>query len=86
MHRGSAVVRCMIINDLLGYIDIGAHRVAADLLIVLRLFLSEESQISNASRRRASGQRPVGLDTALSSSSNALLPFQRGARRAGAMR
>ena len=82
MHRGHAVVRCMIVNDLLGYIDIGAHRVAADLLIVLRLFLSEESRISHASRRRAFGQCAAGFDPALSSRPSAVPPVRRGARRA----
>lgn len=41
-HRGRAAVRRMILGDLQGCIDIGAQRCAADLLIVLRLFLSEQ--------------------------------------------
>lgn len=41
MDRGPVIVRRMILSDLLGYLDIGAHRCATELLVVLRLFLSE---------------------------------------------
>ena len=65
MHRGPVAVRRMIVSDLLGYLDIGAHRLAADLFVVLRLFLSEENHMTHASRRQASGLRALGLDHAL---------------------
>ncbi len=41
MHRGMRVVRNMIVADMRRYIDLGAAARAADLLIVLRLFLSD---------------------------------------------
>jgi len=41
LHHGRAAVRRMIVCDLLSCLDIGAHRCAADLVVVLRLFLSE---------------------------------------------
>lgn len=41
LDRGHAKVREMMICDLCGYCDIGAQRVAADLLVVLRMFLTE---------------------------------------------
>ncbi len=55
LHRGRAAVRRMIIGDLLGCIDNGAQSCAADLLIVLRLFLSEQGNI----RRPRADRRPV---------------------------
>ena len=51
LHRGRAAVRRMIVRDLLGYLDIGAHGCAGDLLIVLRLFLSEPHEIASVPRR-----------------------------------
>jgi hypothetical protein len=77
LHRGRAVVRRMIVRDLLRALDIGAHRMAADLFIVLRLFLSAEPQVSLASRRQASGQRAVCFGRALSRHSPALPPMRR---------
>jgi hypothetical protein len=50
LHRGQAAVRRMIIGDLLGCMDIGAQRCAADLLVVLRLFRSEQSAVACAPR------------------------------------
>ncbi len=41
MHRGVREVRNMIIADLRRYIDLGAEARAADLLAVLKLFLSD---------------------------------------------
>lgn len=67
LHRGRAAVRRMIINDLLGCIDIGAQGCAADLLIVLRLFLSEQGPI----RRRRANRRPLREALGLSEPSRA---------------
>ena len=41
LSRGPVAVRSMIVADLRTILDLGASRQAADLLIVLRLFLSE---------------------------------------------
>ena len=62
MHRGRAVVLRMMVCDLCGYVDIGAHGLAADLLVVLRLFLSEQGEI----RRPRTDRRPVRESSALS--------------------
>jgi hypothetical protein len=50
LHRDRVAVRRMIASDLLDCLEIGAQRRAADLLVVLRLFLSERGDIS---RRRS---------------------------------
>ena len=63
LHRGRVAVRKMIVGDLLGYLDIGAQRYAADLLVVLRLFLSEENHITSATPRV--DRRPVREPSAL---------------------
>jgi hypothetical protein len=52
-HRGHAKLLGMMIRDLRGCLDIGADRCAADLVIVLRLFLSRRHEIVRASRRQA---------------------------------
>ena len=41
LKRGRVAVRDMIVADLRAFVDLGAQRRAADLLIVLRLFLSK---------------------------------------------
>lgn len=66
LHRGREAVLRMIVCDLRGYLDLGAQRFAADLLVVLRLFLSEQRDIACAPRRQAAAQRAVGFDQALS--------------------
>ncbi len=48
LARGHAKVLDMMICDLRGYRDIGAQRVAADLLVVLRMFLSENAESVDA--------------------------------------
>lgn len=40
LRRGSIAVRNMICADLRAFLDLGAHERAADMLLVLRLFLS----------------------------------------------
>ncbi|HEY8126164.1 MAG TPA: hypothetical protein VIF88_12195 [Methylocystis sp.] len=52
-HRGHAEALRMMIRDLRGCLDSGADRCAADLLIVLRLFLSRRHEMVRASRRQA---------------------------------
>lgn len=42
LHRGPASVKDMIVHDLRSCVDVGAHRFAEDLLVVLRLFLKRE--------------------------------------------
>jgi hypothetical protein len=71
MHRGAASVRRMMICDMRGYLDIGAHRCAADLLVVLRLFLSRRR---TAAPRKALNRTAVGLDRARSSQSRSPPP------------
>ncbi len=39
LHHGRRAVRNMIVADLRGFVDLGAQARAADLLLVLRLFL-----------------------------------------------
>jgi hypothetical protein len=68
LHHGRAAVRRMIVRDLLGCLDIGAQRCAADLLVVLRLFLSEEGDLS---RRRRADRRPAREPLGLSRPSRA---------------
>jgi hypothetical protein len=41
LHRGAVAVREIIVYDLRGFLDLGATNRAADLLVVLRLFLSK---------------------------------------------
>ena len=47
MHRGAAAVGKMIACDLRSYLDLGAERYAADLVVVLRLFLAESDEIED---------------------------------------
>lgn len=60
LHHGRAAVRRMIICDLLSCLDVGAQRCAADLLIVLRLFLSEQRDLNHHADRR-SAREPLSL-------------------------
>jgi len=64
-HRGRAGVRRMILSDLLGCFDIGAHHVAADLLVVLRLFLSAEGDIRRPRADRRPIKEPLGFSNPL---------------------
>jgi hypothetical protein len=41
MERGPEAVRDLIVTDLRGFLDLGAHHKAADRFIVLRWFLSD---------------------------------------------
>lgn len=52
LKRGPVVVRTIIVADLRSFLDLGASRRAADLLIVLRLFLSEYSEAGYILPRR----------------------------------
>jgi hypothetical protein len=54
LWRGDVVVRNMIRDDLRAFIDLGAQKQAADLLLVLRLFLSDYPE--------ARGRRSVAID------------------------
>lgn len=53
LHHDRAAVRRMIVSDLLSCLDIGALRCAADLVVVLRLFLSESEHDSPSAPARA---------------------------------
>lgn len=57
-HRGAAIVRDIIIADIRGFIDLGHPRVAADLVVVLRLFLAKCPEARRITRL------PVGWDGA----------------------
>lgn len=48
LGRGTIAVRDLIRSDLAGYIDLGAKTRAADLLLVLRLFLSDYPEASES--------------------------------------
>ncbi|MGA8169317.1 MAG: polysaccharide deacetylase [Methylocystis sp.] len=63
--HGRAKVLEMMVCDLRGYVDIGAHRVAADLLVVLRLFLSEQRELAAAPRRQPNDHAIIAFDRAL---------------------
>ncbi|MBI1869259.1 MAG: hypothetical protein HYS06_13365 [Methylocystis sp.] len=56
LGRGPQAVRDMIVADLRGWLDLGARRRAADLLIVLRFFLSDHPEARCAAPRVAHGQ------------------------------
>jgi hypothetical protein len=45
LKRGSSAVREMIVSDIRAAIDLGASRYAADLVLVLRMFLSKHTVI-----------------------------------------
>ncbi len=51
-ERSPAAIRDMIISDLRSFLDLGAKQRAADLLIVLRLFLSDYLQARRTAPRR----------------------------------
>jgi hypothetical protein len=51
-ERGPAAVRNMIIADLRSFLELGASRRAADLLIVLRLFFSKHPEAGYGPRLR----------------------------------
>ncbi len=48
LDRGVGAVRDLIRSDLAGYIDLGAKARAADLLLILRLFLSDYPEASES--------------------------------------
>lgn len=50
LDRGPGAVRKMIVADLRSFLDLGALRRAADLLVVLRLFLSEQPEAMDGPR------------------------------------
>ena len=47
-HHGRAIVLRMIVRDLRGFLDMGARHAAADLLVVLRLFMSARHKAAPA--------------------------------------
>ena len=49
LHRGPVAVREMIVSDLRRFLELGARNYAADLLVVLRLFLSQQPEARRAS-------------------------------------
>lgn len=49
-HRGLQAVRAMIVADLRGFLDLGVSVRAADLLIVLRMFLTDFPEARQARR------------------------------------
>lgn len=49
-HRGAAIVRDIIVADIRGFIDLGLPHVAADLTVVLRLFLARFPEARRISR------------------------------------
>jgi len=48
LHRDPDAVREMIVSDLRGFLDLGARDCAADLLLVLRVFLSKYPEARRA--------------------------------------
>jgi len=57
LNHGPGVVREMIVEDIRAAIDLGAIQRAADLLLVLRVFLFEHPQARITRRPRPSGRR-----------------------------
>lgn len=47
-HRGQSAVSSMIMEDLRSFMDLGAMQRAMDLVIVLKLFLSEYPDVESA--------------------------------------
>jgi hypothetical protein len=65
LWRGPIALRKMIVSDIRMAIDLGASKYAADLLLVLRLFLSKypEARIARqASRMNTHPYRTCGID------------------------
>lgn len=61
-HRGLEAVRAMIVADLRSFLDLGVPARAADLLIVLRMLLTDHPQACRANRpavRRAASLEAV---------------------------
>ena len=57
LNHGSSAVRDMIVEDIRAAIDLGATQRAADLLLVLRVFLFEHPEARRTRRPRPSGRR-----------------------------
>jgi hypothetical protein len=64
-HRGLDAVRAMIVSDLRGYLDLGASSCAADLLIVLRMFLTDFPEARLGGRGRSETRSRVLREMAL---------------------
>jgi hypothetical protein len=60
LWRGPAAVRKMIVSDIRAAIDLGAPKYAADLVLVLRLFLSKHPE---ARIQRIIGWKPATYPT-----------------------
>ncbi len=58
-HRGMRTVRNMILADFRAYLDVGAQARAADLLIVLRLFLSEYRRAEKPHESATASRHPI---------------------------
>ncbi len=61
LWRGAIVVRNLIRADLRAFIDLGAKKRAADLLLVLRLFLGHFPEARHRDRRSKSAERTLKL-------------------------
>ncbi len=61
LWRGAIVVRDLIRTDLRTFIDLGAQKKAADLLLVLRLFLSHFPEARHRDRQSKSAERTFRL-------------------------
>ncbi len=61
LWRGAVVVRDLIRTDLRAFIDLGAKKKAADLLLVLRLFLSHFPEARHLDRQSKSAERTFKL-------------------------
>ena len=53
LPRGPVAVRQMIVDDLHGFVDLGALHLAADTFVVLRLFLTAYQEAARVERRVA---------------------------------
>jgi hypothetical protein len=65
LQRGPVAVRKMIVSDVRMAIDLGASKYAADLLLVLRMFLSKHPEARIAQRTSRMNTRPYmtcGID------------------------
>ncbi len=61
LWRGAIVVRDLIRTDLRAFIDLGAKERAADLLLVLRLFLSGYPEARHGNRQSKFAERTLKL-------------------------
>ncbi|MGJ0508192.1 MAG: hypothetical protein ACR652_13940 [Methylocystis sp.] len=72
--RGPVAVRRMIVGDIRAAIDLGASKYAADLVLVLRMFLSKHPEARTPQRTPRMNSRPY-MTCGIDPSQRAIVPF-----------